>query len=386
MDVEVSPLESSFSPQLCEMMHKEDLATHNGRYDVVESIADQISDKLAAETARHFRKQAAADNERWRMLFNKQIGEQEQLRMELMEQIANFSGTRSGGGGGDSGGVDERSSTPVPGDGDNCRFKEGRELTLDERIDLEERRIRKHAMDNWAEHEQFNLSVAFDSQVRRLEDEWKQHETRMRTEFNSQRAALTGQNAAPAAAATSNRSPWKSKEKQSRLIHTAPVIEPTANLQHRKGTRSAEHELRQLEAAFQQASTRVARQKQSSLLWIRRQSLRMNAQVEGYSSVKRLCGRQIGQYDENFKSMRRAVREAAEKRASASGSESNSCRASPVFHKNADASFPGTSFGSSSHHHSPSSAGGSFRVSKKKQERRRSGDGGTRQLVSNSRR
>ena len=73
--------------------------------------------------------------------------------------------------------------------------------------------------------------------------------------------------------------PWKSKEKQSRLIHTAPIHQPSSPVLHRGnggggggdgggGGRASpaqiETQLRQLEQAFTTAKKRVGYQKKNA--------------------------------------------------------------------------------------------------------------------------
>ena len=70
-----------------------------------------------------------------------------------------------------------------------------------------------------------NLEAAFALQLRRIEAEWGAHEQQMAVDYMAQKSEIEGRQVAPSQV-LSLAGPWKSKEKQSRLIHTAPVQSP----------------------------------------------------------------------------------------------------------------------------------------------------------------
>ena len=101
--------------------------------------------------------------------------------------------------------------------------------------------------------------------------------------------------------------PWKSKEKQSRLIHTAPIHQPTSPVLHRGdgggsysggggskgGHAQIDVQLRQLEGAYGQAKKRVSFQKRNAVRWIKRQSQRMHIQLNAMEKEKKLLGQHL---------------------------------------------------------------------------------------------
>jgi hypothetical protein len=120
-------------------------------------------------------------------------------------------------------------------------------------------------------------------------------------DYKSQRAALQSKRSVtPHSAISPHRGeaagPWKSKEKQSRLFNTAPVLQPeTAAFQSptksgggsngsssssSKNNAQVDLELTNLERAFAIAKERIASQKKNAVRWIERQKSRMSIQVD----------------------------------------------------------------------------------------------------------
>ena len=88
----------------------------------------------------------------------------------------------------------------------------------------EERRIHREAQGRMGENDRFHIEAAFGLQLQRVDAEWGTHEAQMQQDYEAQRAALEGRRY-QANAVQEAQGPWKSKEKMSRLIHTAPVIQ-----------------------------------------------------------------------------------------------------------------------------------------------------------------
>ena len=83
--------------------------------------------------------------------------------------------------------------------------------------------------------EQFNLKVAMEKQLQRLDADWDDHIAMLQLEYEAMRVKINGVdnniNTRPMLAKCTESpvklSPFKSKEKQDQLIHTAPVLRPT---------------------------------------------------------------------------------------------------------------------------------------------------------------
>ncbi len=87
---QVKPLESSFSPQLLELMAKEEAAQHNprGSHEMLTQIAARVDERLCSETRRYFAQQGEHNQKRWVALFNKQAGERNRLSTEIMQHLS----------------------------------------------------------------------------------------------------------------------------------------------------------------------------------------------------------------------------------------------------------------------------------------------------------
>jgi hypothetical protein len=96
----------------------------------------------------------------------------------------------------------------------------------------EERRCWRLAERDMAANERVNLEAAFSLQLRRVEAEWGAHEQQMAADYVAQKDEIEGRLTVPAAVdkaaalLSPAAGPWRNKEKQSRLIHTAPVHSP----------------------------------------------------------------------------------------------------------------------------------------------------------------
>ena len=155
--------------------------------------------------------------------------------------------------------------------------------------------LRVQALGRWDEDETFNLQVAFGNQTSRVEDEWGAFHQQLDNDYAARRAAIEGR-AAESRATPSPSARWKEKEKQERLIHTAPVHSPTAELPASPKqataaggggltTASARREMQQLDVSYRQAKEQFKVQKQSALRWIERQAVRMYAQAASHGAT-----------------------------------------------------------------------------------------------------
>mmetsp|Transcript_5991 Transcript_5991/g.7374 ORF Transcript_5991/g.7374 Transcript_5991/m.7374 type:complete len:266 (+) Transcript_5991:48-845(+) len=169
----------------------------------------------------------------------------------------------------------------------------------------EERRLWRIAQQDMPKAERFHILNAFSLQLERVEAEWGAHEQQMATDFQARKRAIEGRDQdVEKSVVHAPVGRWKSKEKQSRLIHTAPIQEPsTPNIpsttpcsEHSQsstvGVRSSqsrseiENQLRELERSFGAAKMRMEFEKQIAIGFIHRQSLRMNCQIDSMAKWK----------------------------------------------------------------------------------------------------
>ena len=217
---------------------------------------------------------------------------------------------------------------PLPGGGKAGALTLGvAESDDDALFAAEEERMREQVSEHWAAGERWNLEVAFGYQKSRVEAEFGHYLQQIQNEYDTRRRSLLanlsptakrkivaaspgagGANGAGGGAAQSSPAgPWKNKEKQGQLIHTAPVFSPSevgplspkgaaatpsaiaaanAAADAAAGVDAAENvtvvaELRQLDDQLVDAKRQVLQQQDDALRWIQRQSMRMLLQLEG---------------------------------------------------------------------------------------------------------
>lgn len=144
-----------------------------------------------------------------------------------------------------------------------------------------------------AMHGRFHLDNAFRLQLRRIDVEWGTHEAQIQADYDSKKAEIEGRTLQKKTV-KSPVGPWKSKEKQRSLIHTAPVFEPTIDSPMSKKTRA---EMVALDTAFGQAMKQLQHQKDNAKKWIRRQSLRMYIQAKYIGRERKALAQHLEQQD-----------------------------------------------------------------------------------------
>jgi len=291
LDIETSPIESKFSKDLLELMRLEEVSGAKGNYQEYEMISQRVNNQLKTETTRHYNKQVEVNLKKLNSLFRQQVSEREQFVESVQKQCH---------------AICECAQTPMT---DEETLKQRMELPM-RRSDMEafaaeERRLWRIAQQDMPKAERFHILNAFSLQLERVEAEWGAHEQQMATDFQARKRAIEGRDQdVEKSVVHAPVGRWKSKEKQSRLIHTAPIQEPsTPNIpsttpcsEHSQsstvGVRSSqsrseiENQLRELERSFGAAKMRMEFEKQIAIGFIHRQSLRMNCQIDSMAKWK----------------------------------------------------------------------------------------------------
>ena len=282
LDLEQAPLESRFSPQLADLMAREEAIVGEGCVDTparkaaAEDLYRRVDDLLKLETRRYFESSTAHAHRRWSQLFQKQAREATKVREDL-----------------------ERKTRAL-------LLKAGREdlpVKAEDDFAAQERLMRRKTAEQWRESARFDLREAFALQLARVDVEWEAYEHRLRLDVDEKLAEL-GSRAPPSPVqADSPTQRWKSKEKQELLVHTAPVLSPgqTPKLLS-PGNRHDSTKVmspdrmnarQEVENAFHDAMARVAFQKETARRWIRRQAGRMTAQVDCSEPVRRFLATRL---------------------------------------------------------------------------------------------
>ncbi|CBJ31731.1 hypothetical protein Esi_0278_0041 [Ectocarpus siliculosus] len=316
---------TGYSQNLLRLMHREgEIFAQGGD---VGSLGQRVEKMLASETARVFKLRGQHSEERWRALLERQrqyrgglslrIQEEQRGHQETSEQMSAPGGL-------------EESKLPNHQEQHHGyrRRSDGMQQQQQHRegtgFAAKEAAMRAASAARWAEDERFNLKNAFGLQLQRLEMDWEAHEIKVREEYDTHRDQIRsrsgmstpgggdgarygsrgGTGVADAASASSM--PWRSREKQSRLIHTAPVFQPetgrassaggaggqnSAQVAGRTGgglgkngdvgywARGAATELERLDEAFAAVGAQVSAQKEAAKKWTRRQRIRMEVCV-----------------------------------------------------------------------------------------------------------
>ena len=281
LDLEQAPLESRFSPQLADLMSREEAIVGEGcvdtpaRQKAAEDLYKRVDDLLKLETRRYFEGATAHAHRRWSQLFQKQAREATKVREDL-----------------------ERKTRAL-------LLKAGREdlpTKPEDDFAAQERLMRRKTAEAWRESARFDLREAFALQLARVDVEWEAYEHRLRLDVDEKLAEL-GSRAPPSPNVDSPTQRWKSKEKQELLVHTAPVLSPgqTPKLLS-PGNRHDSTKVmspdrmnarQEVENAFHDAMARVAFQKETARRWIRRQAGRMTAQVDCSEPVRRFLATRL---------------------------------------------------------------------------------------------
>lgn len=106
-------------------------------------------------------------------------------------------------------------------------------------LDAEAQRLEYIYHHEWHKYEAFHLEEAFKSQQSRIDSDWAGHEKKLREEYDGRRQRIAPQQGGGAERAGAqllvkqpldhdSPSRWQHPEKQKTLIHTAPVLSPSA--------------------------------------------------------------------------------------------------------------------------------------------------------------
>lgn len=287
--LETSHRDSRYSENLADLMKREEQACQeNFNSQLCKDLISKVDDALRQETQRFFSKNSQHNIKRWASLIQRVEREKEQARNEIALNSNNQNPTRSG---------------PVHAP------------TLSE-LDVEAKRLEEDYNRNWFQYEGFHLNEAFKSQAARVDTEWAAHEQSIKMDYDDKRSQLLGTDQSSSLRDSMNRDQeqnirWQHPEKQKTLIHTAPVLSPSAStgtsrkekdqapnlnlnqnsgfvnkIFRRKDSGSKEQpshitaELTRLERKYEAAAGSLHNQKAAAKRWMSRQQIRLLAQAK----------------------------------------------------------------------------------------------------------
>jgi len=230
--LETTIRDSKYSNNLMEMMRREETVKESNSQSA-KQLTQKVDEALRNETKSFFVKVAQFNSKKWDQLAEKLRRERDQLKNELMAQVFTVDPT----------GIAMRiDSNPLDNhlhfnnansnSNSNAQHSSDRIVTAED-IEKESERLDIDYYNNWYQYESHHLQEAFQSQLNKLDMEWRTHEQILKEEYEDKKAAITGHHSPThhnsAAANSSNQEEtqrWHSAEKQKTLIHTAPVFSP----------------------------------------------------------------------------------------------------------------------------------------------------------------
>jgi len=223
LTLETIPRDSRYSAQLIDLMKREEVALRdNSTAAPTAELTRRVDEALRVETEKFFNKNVEQNVKRWNALQKKIEGELQRFKEEMTThpEITNNSSSSI---------ADSRVKAVGHSDdavGDSINYR----IPTTEELDRETLRLEEDYNQNWHKYEEHNLKTAFTSQVARVENDWIAQEMALADDFDARKAQLTGASAldSPSRQATGNSDRWQHPEKQKTLIHTAPVLSPTA--------------------------------------------------------------------------------------------------------------------------------------------------------------
>lgn len=316
LTLEVAPRDSRFSPQLMELMKREESLLRDPAAPATKSVIQRVDEALRNETQQFFAKVVNQNVRKWENLRQNLQKEIQTLKKQITNRLRSEEMTPS------SSGTAASSTIDV--------------------IAMEEERLMVDYYRNWYRYEMFHLQEAFSSQLARIDRDWGAHEQNLRNEYDTKRESITGRSSSPNPNSSSNTgdesggaSKWHHPEKQKTLIHTAPVFAPSSTVGSRgssatkrdKTSASSTIELQRLDKEFQDALQQLQRQKADAKRWLHRQQLRLSAQCEEVRREKAVVADIIQSEQEEFHQMLSSIHGATTINAPSRGDDSN---AAPV--------------------------------------------------------
>lgn len=298
LDLEQSPLESRFSPQLADLMAREEQMVGQEIVDTpirkaaAQDLYKRVDDLLKLETRKYFESATAHAHRKWSQLFQKQAREQTKCRDDVDRKTKALL-------------VKGAVVEPVPPVDDFA---------------AREQLMRRKTAEHWRESARFDLREAFALQLARVDVEWEAYEHRLRLDVDARLAELDASHiSSPSRQSDSPSHRWKSKEKQELLVHTAPVLSPgrtpkllspgnrhdTTKVMSPERSSETKRAALEVEAQYRDALARIASQKDTARRWIRRQAGRMTAQVDCSEPVRRFLATRLNAAEEAERVTRR---------------------------------------------------------------------------------
>jgi hypothetical protein len=258
------------------MKREETAIRDNFGTSATQDLIQRVDDALRSETEKFFNKTVQQNVQRWVALQKKIEGEIQRFKDDTSGMPVESQSNGSGACPSSVAACDGKRSVPSVDD-----------------MNRETLRLEHDYNKNWHKYEEYNLRSAFKSQIARVENDWIAQEVSLTEDYNSRKAAIVGSSALDSPsrqAAAGNSDRWQHPEKQKTLIHTAPVLSPTAV---RDSVSSPD--LERLERQYLAALDNLEKQKAAAIRWMSRQEIRLMAQSKETAVERKAISEVISQ-------------------------------------------------------------------------------------------
>lgn len=268
LTLETSPKNSRYSAGLVDLMKKEEQMVRDNAMSGAQPLIRKVDELMRNETKQFFAKCAEKHIRKWLSLKEQFEKEDKELRDEIISGLKyHFS-----------------QLPKVP-----SKSSKQRRIPTAKELEAEAQRLESDYNRNWYQYESFNLQEAFQSQTNRVENDWGTHEKQLREEYRQKMEPYAVSNTSSVEQQQDPR--WQHPEKQKTLIHTAPVLTPSRQIQspshnskspmftRRKDCMLSQLELDRLEQELHTSLGMMQKQKSDALRWLSRQRLRLQTQV-----------------------------------------------------------------------------------------------------------
>ena len=201
---------SRYSNNLVNLMQREEVSLREGR--PCQELSREVESCLASETRSFFSRVSQSNIKRWGFLQQKLHQQKEELIQLVRDKCKNLLRDSM---------IDEGSSKEV--------------TPID--LELESIRLEIEYNKTWQDIEMFHINEAFKSQKNRIDAEWGSHldslneayDRKMRSLCNTEQHVESTSSKSAKVATGHTEGRWHHAEKQKTLIHTAPVLSPSAD-------------------------------------------------------------------------------------------------------------------------------------------------------------
>jgi hypothetical protein len=275
VDIGLNPEPLVFSQHLNDLLIEEEVRRKKGK--LYKHFSDKVDSMLKGAMKKYYKHVLQAQERKWTNLQRKQNNDWIEIK-KIIEKKLNIRLN-----------MDKRYNL------EEIALKTARD---EDDFDAQVRKMEQNDQSRYFANEKHNLKVALKNQLERLDSDWDNHIRALELEYETIRIQISGitedvvdkRKKLEDLYEQNNKnvsSPYRSKEKQDQLIHTAPVLRPTKRRSlylesHTVNFHNNEKKkkLNELNLRFQEALKDIKRQKLNAAVMIKRRNTQINIQLE----------------------------------------------------------------------------------------------------------